>query len=68
MFPVRPLLITVTSSLFPRLAVSDAFCSCLLLCPSDRDVGVVRASTSVSLDTCLFTLVVSPFAITLHVV
>jgi len=43
MFSVRPLLITVTSSLFPRLAVSDAFCSCLHLCPPDRDEGVVRA-------------------------
>lgn len=67
MFSVRPLLITVTSSLFPRLAVSDAFCSCLHLCPPDRDEGVVRAYTSVSLD-ATFSSVVCFSAVRLHVV
>lgn len=67
MFSVRPLLITVTSSLFPRLAVSDAFCSCLHLCPPDRDEGVVTAYTSAPLDTTLSS-VVSFSAFRLHVV
>lgn len=67
MFSVRPLLITVTSSLFPRLAVSDAFCSCLHLCPPDRDEGVVRAYTSAPLNTT-FSSDDSFFPVRLHVV